>query len=209
MIDPKHTQELDATLEWRTRDRDPLNPFSWRNDQEGWNFWLHSHNSMGAFFSGTDYEEMKNMVAERETPFIGMVINAKREYVLSFIYPKQGIILEGQEFTVEKLPSMLEYIGLEPEEQQKQIEKAQHFLKTINNDELNKYEQIQQTTGTYELTKDQKGTSSCFRNWRDWNDYGDDPVEDGNRDIDFIRQRHSRNRKYEQSVFPDRFGWYE
>jgi len=69
---------IDPTLEWRTRDKVLADPASWRGVD--WNVWIHSHNTMEAFWSGTDWEEIENMMKERTEPFLAIVVNAKREY---------------------------------------------------------------------------------------------------------------------------------
>lgn len=77
-VKEKNGTKFDATLEWRTRNRVMKKPDTWRGPE--WNVWIHSHNTMQAFWSGTDWEEINNMMKERNDPFVCIVINAKREY---------------------------------------------------------------------------------------------------------------------------------
>lgn len=87
--------EFDATLEWRTRDRDIKDPATWRDPSE-WNVWIHSHNTMAAFWSGTDWEEINNMMEERTSPFICIVVNAKREYKAIVGIPQLDMLVEAE-----------------------------------------------------------------------------------------------------------------
>jgi len=87
-------KKFDPTLEWRTRDRDLKDPKTWRSTD--WNVWIHSHNTMPAFWSGTDWEEIENYMKERTDPFVCIVVNSKREYQALVGIPELDFIVEAE-----------------------------------------------------------------------------------------------------------------
>jgi len=136
------TEPTDAIFEWRTRDKDMKQPSTWRDPKE-WNLLIHSHHTMGAFWSGTDEKEMQDMAEERNTPYLSLVVSTKDkgEYKLRIVYPEVGLKFDEPEFIRTPLPSLAEYLAKTPEEQESLRQRITIAQSIVDGIDIDKYEQ--------------------------------------------------------------------
>lgn len=131
-------KKFDPTLEWRTRDRKIEDPQTWRGPE--WNVWIHSHNTMSAFWSGTDWTEINNMMEERSEPFLCIVVNASMEYQALIGIPALDLTFEVEIESYE--PTITELLKKKKEQQELILKRWQYLVESTKDLEtkLEKYE---------------------------------------------------------------------
>lgn len=129
-------EEFDPTFEWISRDGDIKDPKTWKKYSK-WNCLIHSHNTMGVFWSEIDQQEMKELAKDRPSTFITLVVNAKKEMLAFVAMPEIGF--EFDECPIQyypaNIPDITGFIKMTPEEQEevkKKIERRDNLFERLN-----------------------------------------------------------------------------